>query len=1237
MKAEVCVIRMIRKTIWNKDNLSNTQKTDTNDYFATDYFDIMRVEEKEMTSPLTSIMGIWPYKEMSTVDIAAHSYSLYRSEKMAESAKNQRKCGDPFENRSKEMPFLSIIQVHITPEILARRPQKELTGDFIDAIYLDLLTTVGKYVDSKEHQNETFVFSIYKMLSAGDFAVVVRSEEPETSFAISTLLRRRVTAEKEIVLYKTYTIFTFGDEVIEHEIAERSEADDSSTRSTEADRFVLRCSYSNLYWKNKDKVEKYIREEKLHFADKLYGLNGRYDFSVRVTKTQFFELFQDIKVYKQIGTRVAGNDSKTEKSRDIKSRTDDIVKYLRYLMDNHYLSYINERYLMAQDENSEALTIVGVSNVSNIGINKSETVFLDQKVAERYTLVKEKYEKVCELINPVAVGGKNLRYYMDLLGKQINLYYGINGYSDTRIYAAALLEQLDVILGSIDEYVGMYIWIEEEIEKAKKKEKKTKKEREKEKEREREQEEIRNLLEDYMRQSVCVLDQYAQHIRSRNLQSLQTPNYNLESGMSLEKMLIGYSEFIKVFMDFYSAREGESGPCEYFPVVVPALKDKDVSVENLFAKGKMDDWNEEKKIREKINAGRDRSCIIISVPTLMEIGDVRTMAASLIHEMAHQFRYETRKERNDALLQYLIHSMMREVINELIQNIQNETGIRDWNFYYGRKLEKALIEAYTEINYLNKDGNLEYNFQDVPYNNFAYCFGKDFYETFGYWGRKNEIRTVFQAFLRAFMQYYQMENSQCAKAVKILDELIEKMEEPKEAENKQSSSDPEKEVETIVKCAYALSFDCACQRTGKKDNCIWGNEGFETWIKDQKTEIEYRDKWNDAFEQYIKDNGSLQKELEEIYEIFSNFVYWVYDNCGNEEKVIPYSIAKKTEFLEKAYQKMCQEWKSETIQKELSKDYDGVLSVIGRTLGIDCNTKDNFKKFEEEITTVIVQKLTNLDKMANWRVRKYREETADMFMCNVMELTPFGYMYQLAVSWLKDRELPNEYYSRSQNLLLFQWCLEEQENKIELSQEKYRKLCVELAETLRKAINLTVKSLIAQGGAMELPDISIPFCWDNAENIMQQMELQDRLADLENYCRSAMSACKNECVKEEYTMLKLYGIMADMMEQLIGSAVEHLEYLETFHEIRDDYMKGIDKLKGLNEEMCDKHGKNGEMVNKLGRFCKEMGRWQNEPYKLLENDVEKEKMNACSIEFLLDMYYANKRRIAQQVGGEKCL
>lgn len=1192
MEADVRVVRLMRKIIREQNELQVMDETNQSDYFATDYFDIMKVEKKELSSSLTSIMGIWPDEKMDIFDVAAQSYSLYCSTEMMELEKGRKECGDPFLPEDKKMQFLSIIQVHITPEVMAHALAKKAAEEVIDAVYEDLHIAVSEFIDS--YRNDSFVFRIYKMLSAGDFAVVLRSTEAETSFKFSSLLRRRVMAgsgEKKIVLYKTYTLLTFGNDIIRQEIEEQG--DDTK------DRFVLRCCYSNLYWSNKEKVDEYLKKEDILSGIQLYGLNGRYDFSVRITEKQFLELLQDIKTYKETGMRLSRDKSAGSEDAAAASKEDGIVKYIKYLMENSYLSYINERYLVAQAGNSEESNVL-LGNKASAAIYaasiESRKQFLDYKISDMYQSVAKKCQTVRQKVNEIKDYRKNMRHYMNLLDKLIKLCYGINGFSDTRIYAAVLLEQLDVIMDSIAVYVEMYHKAGEE------------------------KEEILYLLEEYIRESVCALDGYAQYIRNNNLQSLQTPNYNIESNMSMEKLLIGYSEFLKVFTEFYQRRKkdliNKESLCKYLPIVVPVLSERDVSVETLFHKGVMNDWNKEKEIRGAIDS--NRCCMVISVPTLTELGNVRTMVTSLFHEMAHQFRYEPRKERNDALLKYVVRTIMRDIINKLVQKLQNDTGLRDWNISVGRSLEMSLVEAYMETNYINDEGLLQYSFQEAPLANFQYCLERDLDDVLGGWEQKDDIRSVFHAFLKEIMYYYQPDNSQCPEAICILDELIGQM----ELEESEEGLD-----EQIVKCAYALSWECVCLNIDSAVMRIWENTNFREWIADEN-EIKYKEKWDKAFT--IAESGE-KSEPEKIWDNFFRFSSWIYDYCGSSEKVKKYVSKKKTEFLKKAYQKMCVEWTGKKIQGDLASDFNSTLSFMGRALGIDCNTKENYRIFEEQIAFVVNQNLKYIVEMAEWRIGKYREETADMFMCNAMKLTPFGYIHMLAVGWPSNQELSYEYYSRSQNILLFQWCLDEEDR---LSYGRFRELCVGLIKTLEGAVGRASQRLIDLGEQLEpLQHINASLEW-NSKDEKQVSDILDRTEELNYYCgyvEDKIIMRHDPLIKRECEMLKFYGIMAHMLAQLVYQGIEQIDYLNDFKELRDDYIRGIKQLSSLNDEMCND---DDPLVQQLGEFCKEISVMQNEPYLLIECVEENGKLNASSIEFLLNMYYVNKRRVAQQIGGE---
>ena len=205
-----------------------------------------------------------------------------------------------------------------------------------------------------------------------------------------------------------------------------------------------------------------------------------------------------------------------------------------------------------------------------------------------------------------------------------------------------------------------------------------------------------------------------------------------------------------------------------------------------------------------------------------------------------------------------------------------------------------------------------------------------------------------------------------------------------------------------------------------------------------------------------------------------------------------------------------------------------------------------------------------------------------------------------------------------------------------------------MEDTLEKAIRTTSNLLIGKCERISgrkvsklLEELPASSEWKEKED-PQLFRLSDRIKILEDYCNRVMDICKSTSEKGLYEKIKLYGIMANMLGQLMLSAVEHISYMNEFPEIRNDYIRGVEKLKDLNEEMCksnighkDESGRT--MINKVGEFCQEIGRWQNEPCLLLENEKERIRRNICSTEFLLNMYYENRRRVVWQIGGEECL
>ena len=241
-----------------------------------------------LTDTFCSIMNL-EQDDVVKNDTAMQSYTLYFSEDM-EKAYTADMSLSPFKQNELDgnsMPFLSIIQIHITTESL-RRIKLDDSVDIIEQYQKDIADILEGF--KKKADQDIFIYRVYKILSAGDFAVVVRSRLPETSFKISTLIRCRMAGVKNDdgkvqagswALYKTYTLLTFDETLI-----------NSNLKEQERGKFIIRGCYSCRYWAE-ETIKNTYKEEQVD------SLNGRYDFSVQISENEFYKIYDYIKNYRR--------------------------------------------------------------------------------------------------------------------------------------------------------------------------------------------------------------------------------------------------------------------------------------------------------------------------------------------------------------------------------------------------------------------------------------------------------------------------------------------------------------------------------------------------------------------------------------------------------------------------------------------------------------------------------------------------------------------------------------------------------------------------------------------------------------------------------------------------------------------------------------------------------------------------------------------------------------------------
>ena len=542
---------------------------------STDYFDIITTED---FNPKTEFVDITMSNRdwIGNTDIVAmHSYPVYCPLEEINKYKKNKFYQDPFvKSPNDNMPFLSIVQVHITPDVMARINNKvETSLGFIKLFEDDIHDIISKFATNTIHsnQNTIFIYRVYRSLSVGDFIIAIRSNKAETSFEISSLLRMRTTVNAidssntaKLVIYKTYTVLSFYHTVIE--TTKRTDIVNNKTNSykmNDDNFFSLRCCLSNKYWSNKSDIDCKFQTIANEITENIFKLNGRYDISVSLSNAEFMHLAPLIAKLKGFVKSDTSAIEQDIENWNPKKDGFNKVLYLGYMLKNQFFSHINERYLIHFD-GSNIKYINNTRSSISVDTMKNSKKYLNQINNELYQTLYTQFMQTYINLKRIKGYRKNTLYYMSLTKKLMHLCKTINGLSDTRIYSYILMKQLGYVFNGLNTYID--ILRDSDLNYS--------------------NNSILDNIEEYLRQSVHALDSYASYIRNNNLQSLQTPNYNLEGDFSIEKYLIAYSEWLSKIISQYNefANTYDIGALQQrlVPVLEPDSLHNAISINVLF-------------------------------------------------------------------------------------------------------------------------------------------------------------------------------------------------------------------------------------------------------------------------------------------------------------------------------------------------------------------------------------------------------------------------------------------------------------------------------------------------------------------------------------------------------------------------------------------------------------------------------------------------------------------------------
>lgn len=116
--------------------------------------------------------------------------------------------------------------------------------------------------------------------------------------------------------------------------------------------------------------------------------------------------------------------------------------------------------------------------------------------------------------------------------------------------------------------------------------------------------------------------------------------------------------------------------------------------------------------------------LIIGSPTISELGDMPVFMAMLFHEIAHQFRYEERSERNPVVAHMIIKEKMEQLAMEIMQEMRDDFI----GSFIGMDIQEILTQALKEccMGWADKDILQDSDLKEAPLSYFDPYFWENF-------------------------------------------------------------------------------------------------------------------------------------------------------------------------------------------------------------------------------------------------------------------------------------------------------------------------------------------------------------------------------------------------------------------------------------------------------------------------------------------------------------------------------
>lgn len=1147
-----------------EDACEDIRKDELANYFAVDYFDMIHVEDMDQkTAALSDCMGI-QQKANNKKGVSHQRYCLYSSE---------QGLSDIF-GKEESYPVLMVIQLFINPNIYQATSFSDgevFSGDN----WIKKLNALIK----KQSIASKVKWKIYQLLTAGDLAVVVRCEKVHTAYDICTLIRsvRFGVEGKEIEesVFYSYSVCGVLD-TVDQQTQKVAEVCWQNCLDAN-DQVIVRIKYTQSFRKKLQKnpdLKDRLLAEGAH-------LIGRYDHQLSFSREEFQQLYPYIRQYKLEGKKIY-----IENTENLKSPK---VRMLLEMMNEQYISYMNERLLLHYEQD---LFLKGTEAETWMLLCEKEWNSLYNVNYQKIVRVKEKILKLEKQMRPYYQSARNLKEYLRLAGRLCRVLNEINKLPELRISTSNILTQYETMIDSFAYYVN-------NISGDRKKD-------------------HADTIEENLRYGIRALEIFIRYIRNVNLQTFQTPNYDLQTNVCIEKVLLAYSQFLKPLVDRRTMPY--ELPVRLQPMIVPSMGERDLSVVVPFHYCKRGD-----------NREHVQRLMVVYSPTFSFLCETCFQVPAVFHEIAHQFRYESRRERNGCLERYILKTFLHLPILRIL-NMYEMYDLATVSF-----IEEIVNVVYDEV-FVNlvKDED-----RDACLQSFCRKMSEELKSFFEYVFEvvrfiekedENDLEKEVKNYLSKTKCSIQKYDEPILNKIEKIDESVDEIKKREKiiVDKKQRDLQPaaikerldlQKELKTAVRNLKILQEQQICgavieklYAAGESElaedyKILWkqlhddhrnsieiGIEAFEKWNISQK-------KWKGkAFDQ--EQITGLLRQYHGINSAYKNFDVRVPEDLSKDTlkgqlryqklyddlcKILSEELpARLKQYAER--QKNMLDWNTESLSNEYLSCLAKNIRLNGKK-GMRRILSDIFEKESREGIENYVTKKTNF----------YREVTSDLFMCAMMDLDGFGYLV-VAAEIFKFNSENQEIQIQRVSLVLQCLCAVASKNK-NLEAEIFWE---ELLSRMRQETKVLHEGLCKESKAGRIEGESLKTCPENAE-----------FKTIEEI-RQFLDACVNEegLTSTQGWIIRIYRQVAAIIHNITGYHVSRT--IIGMKEVWEDVIQ--EKAYYAQKESLR------ELLQKAGgaRLCESITEILNSPAKYF---VEKKSILHEEVDFILSQYEESCKNI----------